>query len=63
MVNVICAYCGSSFVPYGDYDNFEGPVPCMECHKSTWVSVDNGMVRESKKWFFNQTTDHIRPKA
>ncbi len=63
MVNVTCAYCGSNFVPYGDYDNFEGPVPCMACHKSTWVSVDNGMVLESKKWFFNQKTDHIRPKA
>ncbi|MDA4112183.1 MAG: hypothetical protein OK439_06555 [Thaumarchaeota archaeon] len=54
MVNVTCEYCGAEFEPYGDYANYEGPVPCAGCHKSTWVSIDEGEVLESKKWPFRQ---------
>jgi hypothetical protein len=50
MVDVTCGYCGARFAPYGEYENYEGPVPCAGCHKSTWVSVVDGTVVDSKRW-------------
>ena len=50
-VSVTCQHCGAVFDPFGDYTDYEGPVPCIGCHKSTWISVDrNGTVLECKKW-------------
>lgn len=50
MASATCAHCGSEIEIYGDQANFEGPVPCVACHKSTWISVDDGRVTESQKW-------------
>jgi len=50
MVSVSCAFCGSAIEPYGDEASFQGPVPCVACHKSTWVSIDDGKLVESQKW-------------
>ncbi len=53
MVDATCAYCGSVIEPYGDLSNFQGPVPCVACHKSTWMSINNGKIVESQKWPIN----------
>ncbi|MFI5419935.1 MAG: hypothetical protein ACHQ1H_03105 [Nitrososphaerales archaeon] len=55
LVNVTCEYCGAEFEPYGDYSNYEGPIPCAGCHKSTWFSIGEDQVLDSKKWPFRQT--------
>jgi hypothetical protein len=50
MVTVACAHCGSRFDLHGSYDDFEGPVPCVECHRATFVSVVRGEVIVSERW-------------
>ncbi|GEM_PF-5953632 len=50
LVSITCAHCGSNFEPYGDYSNYEGPVPCIACHKSSWTKIVSGSVEELRKW-------------
>ncbi len=49
-MTITCAHCGNRFEPHGNYEDYEGPVPCIGCHKGTWVSVVRGVVVVSEKW-------------
>ena len=50
MVTVRCAHCGGRVEPYGDFQNYAGPISCVGCHKATWVSIVRGAVVASERW-------------
>jgi hypothetical protein len=48
-MGIICEHCGCEFIVPHIYDNYVGAVMCRKCFQHTWVRIENGFIKESKK--------------